>query len=240
MHTTHIFPARPSRNRLWSGAALLAGMLFSCNAGATPVFVNELHYDNSGSDTGEGVEIAGPAGTALAGWSLVFYNGGTGSSYATVALSGTIPDQQNGFGTLFFTHSSIQNGAPDGLALVDASDAVQQFLSYEGNFTASGGPADGLASSDIGVVEDSSTGVGESLQLQGSGQVYEDFTWGGPLASTFGDINTNQSFVRLGGSDPVPSAGGDPAVPSVPEPGAIALFGLGLGVLVLGRRKCAA
>ncbi|MEJ7724882.1 MAG: hypothetical protein WKF64_11300 [Ilumatobacteraceae bacterium] len=39
------------------------------------VFINEIHYDNSGTDTGEAIEIAGPAGLDLAGWSLVLYNG---------------------------------------------------------------------------------------------------------------------------------------------------------------------
>ena len=28
----------------------------------TPLFINEIHYENAGRDTGEGVEIAGPAG----------------------------------------------------------------------------------------------------------------------------------------------------------------------------------
>src|SRR5690606_35449458 len=34
---------------------------------ATPVFINEIHYDNTGTDAGEFVEVAGPAGTDLAG-----------------------------------------------------------------------------------------------------------------------------------------------------------------------------
>ena len=31
------------------------------------VFINEVHYDNDGTDTGEAIEIAGPAGTDLSG-----------------------------------------------------------------------------------------------------------------------------------------------------------------------------
>jgi hypothetical protein len=34
------------------------------------VFINEIHYDNAGTDVGEGVEIAGTAGTDLTGWVL--------------------------------------------------------------------------------------------------------------------------------------------------------------------------
>jgi hypothetical protein len=45
------------------------------------VFINEIHYDNAGTDVGEGVEIAGYAGIDLTGWSLVPYNGTDGKSY---------------------------------------------------------------------------------------------------------------------------------------------------------------
>ena len=40
-----------------------------------PVFINEIHYDNDGTDVGEFIEIAGPAGTSLSGWKIVLYNG---------------------------------------------------------------------------------------------------------------------------------------------------------------------
>jgi hypothetical protein len=48
---------------------------------AQTVFVNEIHYDNTGTDSGEAIEIAGPVGTDLSGWSLVLYNGASGASY---------------------------------------------------------------------------------------------------------------------------------------------------------------
>ena len=39
---------------------------------STAVFINEIHYeDSTDNEEGEAVEIAGPAGTDLAGWSLV-------------------------------------------------------------------------------------------------------------------------------------------------------------------------
>ena len=58
--------------------------------------MRKVSYDNIGGDTGEFVEIAGPASTNLTGWNLVLYNGSTGAVYNTVALSGTITDQQGG------------------------------------------------------------------------------------------------------------------------------------------------
>ncbi len=171
----------------------------------TDVFINEIHYDNAGADSGEGFEVAGPAGTDLSSWSVALYNGNGGARYSTVALSGTIPDLGGGFGVLAFSHSGIQNGAPDGLALIDDTGAVAQFLSYEGSFTASGGPADGLTSTDIGVSEPGSTPVGDSLQLTGSGTGYGDFSWAAPQPNTFGAVNTGQSFTGGGGgpADPL-------------------------------------
>lgn len=158
-------------------------------------WINEIHYDNSGADTGEFVEIAGEAGLSLSDWDIVAYNGSSGTSYKTTGLTGTIPDQDNGFGTLAFSISGLQNGAPDGLALVDDNGTVIQFLSYEGSFAATNGPADGLTSTNIGVSETGSTPAGHSVQLLGSsGCGYDDFTWQSPASDTYGSLNTSQSF----------------------------------------------
>ena len=43
------------------------------------VFISEIHYDNVGADAGEAVEVFGPAGTDLTGWSIVLYNGANGA-----------------------------------------------------------------------------------------------------------------------------------------------------------------
>lgn len=202
--------------------AVALGMVFSVVPAAstlaqeetgTCVFINELHYDNEGTDTGEAFELAGPAGTDISGWSVVLYNGNGGATYGTVALTGTLPDQAGtGFGALSFDRAGIQNGAPDGLALVDAADQVVQFLSYEGSFTASGGPADGLSSTDIGVEEGSSTPVGFSLQLTGNGASYEDFAWIAPADDSFGSINDGQTF------EGTCTPGGPPPPPPPPPP----------------------
>lgn len=188
--------------------ALLALATLSCAAlpaaAASLPFVNEIHYDNAGGDVGEGVEIAAAAGTDLSGWSLVLYNGSNGAVYGDAALSGLVPDQQAGFGTVFFVLEGLQNG-PDGFALVGADGSVAQFLSYEGSFVATDGPAAGLASSDIGVAEAPDTPAGLSLQLAGTGAVPQDFVWNGPLAASPGAINAGQTFVA-----PVPLPGALP------------------------------
>ncbi|MEW7289593.1 T9SS type A sorting domain-containing protein [Aquimarina sp. 2304DJ70-9] len=180
---------------------LLIPFVISCFMGAQngiaqSVFINEIHYDNASADVDEAVEIAGSAGTDLTNWSIVLYNGSNGSVYNTIALSGNIPDQQNGFGTVVDTLATngLQNGAPDGIALVDNNNAVIQFLSYEGSFTATDGPASGLTSTDIGVSESSSTPVGASLQLSGAGTTAAEFTWEVATANTYSQVNTNQFF----------------------------------------------
>jgi predicted extracellular nuclease len=183
---------------------ILMVLLSASVAHASDVFINEIHYDNTGGDSGEAVEVAGPAGTDLSGWSLVRYNGNNGLAYGTTNLSGLLPNQQDSFGTTFELIQGLQNGSPDGIALVDNNGSVVQFLSYEGAFTALDGPANGLISTDIGVSEPGNTPVGFSLQLGGSGTTSDDFSWQEAMLNTFGAVNTNQTF------------SGDPAVDNAP------------------------
>ena len=191
------------RAALRAAILVLAVSLFPVAAHAQAVFINEIHYDNTGTDAGEAVEIAGPAGTDLSTYSIELYNGTGGVIYDTDVLSGLIPNQQNGFGTVSLSYpvNGIQNGAPDGVALVK-SGVVIQFLSYEGSFTATNGTASGMTSTDIGVSELGTEAVGNSLQLQGTGNVYTNFTWAGPIGQTAGARNTGQTFVAAGEAAP--------------------------------------
>ncbi len=197
-HGVETFGSKLSAALQSFGAACLFAWLFLSSAASaqTPVFINEIHYDNTGADAGEAIEIAGPAGTDLTGWSVVLYNGSGGAAYDTDALSGTIPDHCNGFGVVVLSYPSngIQNGSPDGIALVNPSSTVIQFLSYEGSFTAVGGAANGMLSTDIGVSEAGTEPLGQSLRLSGAGQFYEDFIWNAPATSSFGACNTGQTF----------------------------------------------
>ena len=187
---------------------LAFGLATSLTIGATAagavttdsaVFINEFHYDNSGGDVGEFFEIAGPAGTDLTGWNVELYNGSNGTVYNTISLDGVIDDEGSGFGAVATTLPSngLQNGSPDGIALVAPGDLLVQFLSYEGEFTATSGAANGQTSTDIGVSESSSAAIGESLQLTGSGDSAFDFAWQAPAAESPGTINAGQT---LGGA----------------------------------------
>src|SRR5690606_22763179 len=94
------------------------------------VFISEIHYDNVSTDTGEAIEVQAPVGTSLLDWQLVLYNGSGGASYDTRTLIDTVPDA--GVVVHNYASNGIQNGGPDGIALVDASGTVVEFLSYEG------------------------------------------------------------------------------------------------------------
>ncbi len=169
------------------------------------VFINEIHYDNVGGDIGEGIEIAGPAGTDLTCYEIYLYNGGNSLIYAPgnpFNLSGNIDDEGCGFGAVWFAITGIQNGAPDAIALVDTcgcvgpcdNDDVVQFISYEGTLTAGNGPANTMLSVDIGVDEQPAPAIGTSIQLTGAGNTYSDFTWLNPSTSSEDAINNGQNF----------------------------------------------
>ena len=197
------FPRHRAQLALAACVALLVGLVATVTPAAafpgedSTVFINELHYDNAGTDTGEFIEVAGPAGTDLSGWSLVLYNGSSTqlNVYGTEALAGTLADAGEGYGlaVVELPQDGFQNGSPDGVALVNDGTVVQ-FLSYEGSFTAANGPAAGLTSTDIGVSEPATTAIGQSLQLTGTGTTAGAFTWSGPAAESPGSVNTGQSF----------------------------------------------
>lgn len=174
----------------------LAVILTGGIATAQSVFMNEIHYDNVSTDLNEGVEIAGPAGTDLSTYSIVLYNLTGGAMYSTTVLSGSLTDMSGcGYGVKWFPILGIQNGPSDGIALVQNGTDVIQFLSYEGTVTATDGPASGLTSTDIGVLEDGTVALStESLQLTGNGTVYTDFTWANPATSTNDAFNNSQDF----------------------------------------------
>jgi hypothetical protein len=160
--------------------------------GQTP-WINEIHYDNSGTDTNEGVEVAIPSGYSCAGLlQVVPYNGSNGQSYATTDVILTGGTTSNGVTFYWVTIAGLQNGAPDGLALVCNGNLIQ-FLSYEGSFAATNGPANGVTSTDIGVLEGNGTTT-QSMQLQGVGCQYSDFTWASNISSTNGSLNNGQTI----------------------------------------------
>lgn len=163
------------------------------------VFVNEFHYDNTGTDSGEFVEIAvgqGYTGT-LAGTSLVLYDGAGGGTKGTHTLDTFTAGDLMPTGHRLYSKyiAGIENG-PDGFAIVRGT-TVLQYISYEGSFTASSGPAAGLTSVNIGVTQGGSDLVGQAaLGLRGTGSKPADFSWFkfSSIAHSPGQANAGQSF----------------------------------------------
>ena len=132
------------RVALGTAAASLAVVGLPGVASAAPPttpFVSEIHYDDEGADTGEFVEVEFPVGTSSTGWKVVLYNGNGGAVYGAVARQALPP--VTGPGVAVVDHpadAGVQNGSPDGLALVRPDGTVAEFLSYEGVFTAAASP----------------------------------------------------------------------------------------------------
>ncbi len=181
---------------------------FSFNQGAgggvppNDVFINEFHYDNASTDTGEFVEIAVAPGFtgALSDISLLLYNGLGGVVYGTHSLSTFTAGATTASGHRLYHKmiSGIQNGDPDGFAVVNtATSQVMHFISYGGVITATAGPAVGMTSTDIGISQNAEINGQAALGLTGTGGSASDFTWTKftGIAHSPGQPNNAQNFI---------------------------------------------
>ncbi len=214
----HSRPSRSARVPAFAGAAAtLAAALAVSGLPAIPAsaappaapFISEIHYDNSGTDSGEFVEVQLPAGTTTAGWKLVLYNGSGGAAYDTDPLpETTAPADSPAVAVVDYPSNGIQNGSPDGVALVDNAGTLVEFLSYEGTFTATSGPASGSTSTDIGVDETGSEPAGLSLSRRYD-PATDSFGWQEPAPATKGEVNP-----PLDEGEPPPPVGACNVVPT--------------------------
>lgn len=158
-------------------------------------WINEIHYDNTGTDANEAIEVVveNPESWDLTLLRIDFYNLTGGATYLNNTLDSYTVGDVSGSLTVYskLVPEGIQNGPQDGMAL-SYNGVLIQFLSYDGVLTALNGPAIGITSTDIGVVEAGTDALGESLQLSGTGLVYSDFTWQPSAIATFGSLNTGQ------------------------------------------------
>lgn len=140
---------------------------FSCSS---PVFINEIHYRNTGDDEGQFVELAGPVDTSLDGFTVVIYldtviNGIDGSQpvvFDSNSVLAAVPG--SALGMLSFDAGGLP-AFQGSVGLADAAGAVCDFISYSGVLTsiAVGTFPAGVESEDIGLTETESTPVGASL-----------------------------------------------------------------------------
>ncbi|MEJ7604547.1 MAG: lamin tail domain-containing protein [Kofleriaceae bacterium] len=121
------------------------------STGANHLVINEVDYDQPGTDTAEYIEIHNPSGATipLAGKQVLLVNGNDGTVYETVQLTGSLP--ANGYLVIAGANvtvppgvlkidadwtnptGDIQNGMPDGVALIDnVAHTLIDAVSYEG------------------------------------------------------------------------------------------------------------
>jgi large repetitive protein len=126
--------------------------------------INEVDYDQIGTDGNGFVEIhnAGAGVADLTNVDLVAVNGGDSTEYDRVALTGTLAA-----GGHLDVPIELQNGAPDGLALLDGTTLLDA-LSYEGAISSAtiGGQMYSLVEGTVlpAAVEDSNTVAGSLIR----------------------------------------------------------------------------
>ncbi|MCU1431979.1 MAG: Endonuclease/exonuclease/phosphatase [Actinotalea sp.] len=223
---------RPSARTLICGTAAslaVVGLPAAAASAAPPTtpYISEIHYDNAGTDAGEFVEVHLPPGTTSAGLEVVLYNAGSTTTYDTDAVPPvTAPAGSPAVAVVSYPSNGIQNGSPDGVALV-RNGMLVELLSYEGVFTATNGPAAGIASTDIGVSEAGTESVGRSLSRTYSAAT-GTLVWAGPAAATPGAVNPGAT------ADPDPEPVGTCEVTPTHEIGRVQ--GAGAGSPVAGQQ----
>ena len=106
------------RNMLRTLGMLFVLLSLALTASAQ-IMINEFYYDKPGAEVPDAkfVEVFGPAGTSLAGYSIVGINGASGADYLTVALTGTIPDDG------YYVVGGASAGNVDQVAAIDLQNA---------------------------------------------------------------------------------------------------------------------
>ncbi len=211
--------------------ALSSSISFSSHAA---VVINEIDYDQPGTDTAEFIELynSGSSSMSLDAFSVELINGTNSLSYRTIDLSG-FEISADGYFVMcsdaslvancdysFTTSSSwFQNGAPDAIALFE-SDSMIDSLSYEGSlllFTEGDAFLPGDNATDI-------TSIGRIIDGLDSNNNALDFQLS---CITPGSAN-------IGGMGDCSETG----ISAVPVPAAAWLFGTGLiGLIGVARRK---
>ncbi|MGE3768823.1 MAG: lamin tail domain-containing protein, partial [Kofleriaceae bacterium] len=134
-------------------AASTSNATVTVSTGAQHLVINEVDYDQIGTDTAEFIEIYNPSAApiSLANKQIILISSSAGTIYGTVNLgTGTLapgaylvlaganvtvsaPATKLDPG---WTQDEVQNGAPDGIALIDnMSHMLIDALSYEGAMT---------------------------------------------------------------------------------------------------------
>ena len=145
------------------GTLSVSGSAPSCEPPPPPptLVINEVDYDQSSTDAAEFIELknTGTEAVDLTGLRIELINGSNGLLYSTINLSSVslaagdyyvighaiVPNVDQ---VAFTTAGSIQNGAPDGMRLMTATNVIVDQLSYEGTMSTTEGTGAGADTND--------------------------------------------------------------------------------------------
>lgn len=198
---------------------LLIILLFSLSS--SQLLINEIDYDQPGTDSSEYLELVGEAGT-YNNVVVSLINGNNNSSYNTFSLGNiTLSDETDGFGFYvigvpsvpnvdfsdgFPATNAIQNGSPDGIEL-SVDGVIVDAVAYEGSMNdANGNPMEEVDASFYEGLE------GLSISRDG----LDNFAWS-VSNITPGAINENQILDANANIPPVADAGDNQTVGSGDE-----------------------
>jgi phosphonate ABC transporter permease subunit PhnE len=108
-----------------------------------------------------------------------------------------LPEAESGLTTVAIVLPELNDApfqvrSPGGVTLVDTNNNVIDFVGWGGEFEATTGSGTGLTNRDL-IVDPYTGTLDESVQLTGTGNAPEDFTWIGPAPSSFGSINAGEA-----------------------------------------------
>lgn len=203
--TVYYFKFFIRKGNSWTGGTTLDAVpREGCTelGGYDVVFINELHYNNTGEDQDEGVELFGPAGTSLDPYDLYFYqfsSPGKCTLYMSFPISGVLPNQSNGYGAIWFAAPNMVDNA-GAIALYNrVSQTVVQLFGYRQTMVAQDGVAAGMTSTQGmdqyggNPSEFETFASGTSMQAVGIGNCPSDFLWEPQLSQSRGQVNSMQS-----------------------------------------------
>lgn len=194
-------------------------------ARAGTIRISEVLVNPDGTDNGKTfVELVGPVGASLAGYTIVGIDGGTGTAYLTADLSAFVVPSDGIF---------VAADAASGVTSVAGADAVFESLDPQN------GPDSLQLRLGATVIDAIGYGDFASAIFAGEGSPSPTPPSGQSLARIFANLDTDNNAADFALAAPTPGAAAFSTASPVPEPCSLFLLGMGIAALVVARLRCA-